>query len=219
MSDFVCEAPKDHEKPGIISRVTIFGFADAPQESDLYKDAFKVVKAVAQCGYTVANGGGPGVMRAATEGARRGGGKIIGVTFDPKATTGFEGRDPKNHPDKEIKTSNYLERTLKLLQIGQVYVIFDGGTGTLSEFAMAWGLARLYFGHHKPLILYGHFWNEIIETIRKHMYLRQADLEVFKIANSPHEVLMEITDFGKEIAEGKHVHLAVTSNGEEAFTI
>lgn len=219
MTNFVCKIPKDHEKPGIISRVAIFGFADAPEESDLYKDAFKVAKAVAECGYTVVNGGGPGVMRAATEGAREGGGKVIGVTFSPKATTGFEGKDPNNRTDKEIKTSNYLERTLKLLQVGQVYVIFDGGTGTLSEFAMAWGLARLYFGHHKPLILYGHFWHQIIETIRKHMYLRQADLEVFKIANSPHEVLMEITTFGVEIAEGKHAHLAVTDNGEEAFTI
>lgn len=219
MTNFSCKIPDDHKKPGTISRVAIFGFADAPEESDLYKDAFKVAKAIAQCGYTVVNGGGPGVMRAATEGARKGGGKVIGVTFYPKATTGFEGKDPNNHTDKEIKTSNYLERTLKLLQVGQVYVIFDGGTGTLSEFAMAWGLARLYFGHHKPLILYGHFWNQIIETIRKHMYLRQADLEVFKIAGSPHEVLMQITAFGVEIAEGKHAHLAVTDNGEEAFTI
>lgn len=219
MSDFACQVPQDHEKPRIIERVAIFGFADAPVDSDLYKDAFEVAKAVAACGYTVVNGGGPGVMRAATEGARSAGGKVIGVTFKPKETTGFEGKDPQNKVDKEIETSNYLERTLKLLQLGQVYVVFDGGTGTLSEFGMAWGLARLYFGHHKPLILYGHFWHEIIETIRKHMYLRQADLEVFKIANSPHEVLTEITTFGKEIAEGKHVHLAVTGNGEEAFTI
>lgn len=219
MSKFACKIPQDHIKPRLITRVAIFGFADAPLESDLYKDAYEVSKELAQCGYTIINGGGPGVMRAATEGSQKGGSKVIGVTFEPEGMTTFEGRDLNNRVDKEIKTSNYLERTLKLLQLGQVYVVFNGGTGTISEFGMAWGLARLYFGHHKPLILYGHFWNEVIETFKKYMYLRPADLEVFKIASSPHEVLMKITTFGEEIAAGKHTHLAIGNNGESPFTL
>lgn len=219
MSQTTCKIPQDHMRPKLISRVAIFGFADAPLESDLYKDAFEVAKELSQCGYTIVNGGGPGVMRAATDGAKKGGGKVIGVTFEPEGMTTFEGRDPNNRVDKEITASNYLERTLKLLQLGQVYVVFNGGTGTISEFGMAWGLARLYFGHHKPLILYGHFWNNIIEIIKKYMYLRPADLEVFKIASSPHEVLTEITSFGEEIAAGKHTHLAVNNGDDEAFTL
>lgn len=219
MSQNACKIPRDHIRPQLITRVAIFGFADAPLESDLYKEAYEVTKELAQCGYTIINGGGPGVMRAASEGAKKGGGQAIGITFDPQGMTTFEGRDPDNHVDKEIKTSNYLERTLKLLQLGQVYVVFNGGTGTISEFGMAWGLARLYFGHHKPLILYGHFWNEVIETFKKYMYLRPADLEVFKIANSPHEVLMQITSFGEEIAAGKHTHLAIENGDDKLFTI
>jgi len=219
MNKFICRMPQDHVKPKLINRVAIFGFADAPLESDLYKDAYEVAKELAQCGYTIVNGGGPGVMRASTEGAKKGGAKVIGVTFDPKGMTTFEGRDPNNHVDKNITTSNYLERTLQLLKLGQVYVVFNGGTGTISEFGMAWGLARLYFGHHKPLILFGHFWHEVIETFKKYMYLRPADLEVFKIATSPHEVLMMITSFGKEIIAGKHSHLAVDGNDESAFTL
>lgn len=219
MSHNACKIPQDHTRPQLITRVAIFGFANAPLEADLYKDAHEVAKELAECGYTIINGGGPGVMRAATDGAKEGGGKVIGVTFKPEGMATFEGRDSDNQVDKEITTSNYLERTLKLLQLGQVYVVFNGGTGTISEFGMAWGLARLYFGHHKPLILYGHFWNEVIETFKKYMYLRPADLEVFKIANSPHEVLTEITTFGEEIAAGKHAHLAITNNGESAFTL
>ena len=210
MSDFVCEIPQDHEKPRIIERVAIFGFADAPEESDLYKEAFAVAKAVAECGYTVVNGGGPGVMKAATEGAKSGGGKVIGVTFKPKETTGFEGKDPQNKVDKEIETSNYLERTLKLLQLGQVYVVFDGGTGTLSEFGMAWGLAKLYFGHHKPLILYGDFWQKIINSFKENMLLRPEELKVFKIVSSPEGVLQAIKEFEEEIQRGEHEHLQVT---------
>lgn len=199
--------------------MAIFGFADAPQESDLYKDAYEVAKSLAECGYTVVNGGGPGVMRAATEGAHAGGGKVTGVTFYPKEMVRYEGKDPQNQVDEEVVTQNYLERTLRLLERGQVYVIFNGGTGTISEFGMAWGLARLYFGHHKPLILYGDFWHEIIEIFKKNMHLREGDLSIFRIATSPHEVLVAITEFGKEIKEGKHIHLSVDNDGEGAFTL
>lgn len=209
----------DHQKPDIIDRIAIFGFADAPEKSDLYRETYEVSKVLAQEGYLVVNGGGPGVMRAATNGAHEGGGKVTGVTFYPKDMTRYEGKDPQNNVDEEVITQNYVERTLRLLERGQVYVIFNGGTGTISEFGMAWGLARLYFGHHKPLILYGNFWNEIIEAIKKNMHLREGDLSVFKIANSPHEVLQALTTFGQEIIAGKHVHISVVNHTEEAFTL
>jgi len=219
MDNFNCTDPKDHQKAENIDRVAIFGFADAPKSSDLYKEAFDVAKALAQIGYLVVDGGGPGVMRAATEGAHQGSGKVIGVTFYPKEMIRYEGKDPQNLVDEEVITQNYVERTLRLLERGQVYVVFNGGTGTISEFGMAWGLARLYFGHHKPLILFGNFWQEIIEVFKKNMHLREGDLSIFRIVTSPHEVLVAITEFGREIKEGKHIHLAVDNDGEEAFTI
>ncbi len=214
-----CNNPSDHKKADIIDRVTIFGFADAPSNSELYQDAYKVAKVLAEQGYLTANGGGPGVMRAATDGAHAGGGKVVGVTFYPKDMTRYEGKDPENHVDEEVVAKNYVERTLRLLERGQVYVVFNGGTGTLSEFGMAWGLARLYFGHHKPMILYGEFWHNIVNAIKDNMHLREGDLTVFKIVNSEHEVLKAICEFEREIKEGKHVHLKIDSNGEGAFTL
>jgi predicted Rossmann-fold nucleotide-binding protein len=101
----------------------------------------------------------------------------------------FEGRDKNNPIDEEIKTENYLARTLKLLEVGQAYVIFRGGTGTISEFGMAWGLARLYFGHHKPLILYGKFWEDIMVSFLSHMRMRPEEFQVYRIATTPQEVL------------------------------
>ena len=108
--------------------------------------------------------------------------------------------------DQVIETKNYLERTLKLLELGDVYVVFRGGTGTISEFGMAWGLARLYFGHHKPLILYGDFWNEVIKTFEKHMRIRPEDLKVYQIVNSPQEAYKSIQNFEKLLAVQEHIH-------------
>lgn len=187
-----------------IGDIAILGFADAPVDSPLYKSVVKVSHVLAEAGYTIINGGGPGVMRASTQGAKAGGGKVVGVTFASEGMTNFEGRDVKNLFDREIKTKDYVERTLTLLKEGEVYLIFKGGTGTISEFGMAWGLARLYFGHHKPLILYGNHWKKIISVFRENMNLRAEELRVFKIVDSPEEVLQAICEFEQEIAEGDH---------------
>lgn len=215
----ICNNPLDHARPVSIERVAVFGYADAPQSDELYKSTFEVAKALAENGYLVVDGGGPGVMKAASKGAKAGGGKVIGVTFYPKDAKNFEGKDPENEVDEEVITHNYVERTLRLMERGQVYVIFNGGTGTISEFGMAWGLARLYFGHHKPLILYGDFWKDVIETFKKNMRIRHEELLVFKVANSPHEVLTAITQFGQEITAGVHKLMDVTNVGEGAFTL
>lgn len=198
------------EKASSIEQVAIFGFADAKPGDEVYDQAFEVASALARAGYTVVDGGGPGVMQAASRGAKVAGGRVIGVTFYPNPDDGvdnFEGRDPNNPIDEEIKTKSYIERTLTLMEKGQVYVVFNGASGTMSEFAMAWGLARLYFGHHKPLILYGKFWKGIMKALKKGLLLRPEEMRVYKIVDSPWGVLKAIREFENEILQGKHQHL------------
>jgi len=182
------------ENQGQEKKITILGYSQAKEGGELYQQTFEVCRILAQEGYTIINGAGPGVMRAATEGAHAGGGKAIGVSFSPEGMTNFEGRDPENMVDELVMTENYLERTLKLLEMGDAFVIFNGGTGTISEFGMAWGLARLYFGSHEPMILYGSWWHEIMEAFGKNMKLRDEELRVYRIVDSPKEVLEEVKD-------------------------
>lgn len=198
------------EKAESIDQITIFGSSHAKERNLVVKEAFEVCEALAKAGYIIVNGGGPGVMRAATMGAKSSGGKVIGVTFQADKSMHYEGRDPKNLFDVEIKTANYIERTLALLGEGQVYVVFNGGTGTISEFGMAWGIAKLYFGHHKPLILYGKFWKNIIQAFKENMMLTKEELEVYKIVDSPQEVLWAIIEFEEELKRGEHKHIKIT---------
>ncbi|MDQ3099696.1 MAG: LOG family protein [bacterium] len=183
-----------------VERVAFFGFADSTRNDAEYKLAFETAKLVAEAGYTVVDGGGPGVMEAASRGAKAGNGRTIGVTFYPQNAVNFEGKATTNILDEEIITKNYLERTLRLLEYGQVYMIFNGGTGTISEFAMAWGMARLYFGHHKPLILCGKQWYEIIAAFTRNMKIRDEELNVFSIVDSPAEALSELKAFDLDLA-------------------
>ena len=196
-----------------IHQVAIFGSSHTEDNSLLYGQVYEVCKKLAEAGYVVANGGGPGVMKAASLGAKAAGGKVIGVTFQGDERMHFEGRDPSNKIDVEIKTKNYVERTITLLKEGQIYVIFNGGTGTISEFGMAWGLAKLYFGHHKPLILYGKFWENIIQAFKDNMLMRPEELEVYKIVDNETAVLQAILDFEHELQQGQHLHIkAITDD-------
>ncbi len=207
------DEPKPVEK--LIKTVSCLGFADAAADDPLYKEAYAVGKALAEAGYIVANGGGPGVMRATSEGAKSVGGHVVGVTFYPQDVANFEGRDANNPMDEEIKTSNYLERTLKLLEVGQGFVIFKGGTGTISEFGMAWGLARLYFGHHKPLILYGKFWENIMAAFIANMRMRPEEFQVYRVATSPAEVIKSLEMFEYMLSHEPHVF----HSAEKAFEV
>ncbi len=197
-----------------IKHISYFCFADTGLSDPLYKEAYECAKFLASKGFVTINGGGPGSMRAVSEGAKAGGGNVVGVTFYPKDITNFEGRDPNNPLDEEVVTKNYLERTLKLLELGDIYIILKGGTGTISEFAMSWGLAKLYYGHHKPLILYGKFWNEIIKSFVDNMRVRPEDLKVFKVVENPQEALDAILMFEKVIKEKSN-----RSEAEKAFEL
>lgn len=198
-----------------INTVSFFGYADATPDSDLYKQAYNVAQTLAKKGLTIVNGGGPGVMDASTKGAESVGGETLAVTFYPQDAPGFEGRYVGNVVDTEVKTENYVERMFKLMEHGDTYIIFNGGTGTISEFGTAWVLARLYFGHHKPFLLYGDFWHEVIEVLLKNMKTRGNETEVFEIVTKPEQVVSAIKRFEDKMNQFDHAHCQVCS--EKAF--
>jgi uncharacterized protein (TIGR00730 family) len=184
-----------------IKNIAIYGSADVDDKHPLYKEAFKVARHLAYKDKVIVNGGGPGVMDAATKGAKAGGGKTVGVTFYPKNMPEFEGRFYKNIVDKEIKTATYVERMFALMEQADAFVCFRGGTGTLSEWATAWLLAHLYYGHHKPIIMYGSFWAELMEVINKHFLIGEKERQVYKVVNNVDELVDALEFFENDLHE------------------
>ena len=130
---------KKYSNRHYIKNIAFFGDADISEADETYKCAFDVAEALACEGYVIVDGGGPGVMQAATQGAIKGGGKTLTVTFDPVNAPGFEGKYVGNVPDTEIVTTNYIDRMFKLMENSDMFIIFKGGSGTVSEFGTAWG--------------------------------------------------------------------------------
>ena len=198
------EELKKYSGKKFIKNIAFFGDANISETDEAYVEAFEVAEALAKRGYVIIDGGGPGVMEAATSGARKGGGKTVAITFDPVGAVGYEGRYIKNVTDTEVVTTNYIDRMFKLLEYGDVFIIFKGGSGTVSEFGTAWVLAKLYFGHHKPIILYGHFWAEILDVFRKNMNIDSTEMSVFEICSTKDEVLSAIDRFENKISQRDH---------------
>lgn len=195
-----------------IKAITFFGSCIGDVGDPNFDAAQIIAREVAKMGIEVIDGGGPGVMSAATRGAKDVHGKTAAVYYDPKFATTFEGPSVGNMTDTVYKESNYIERTRKLLSLGDAYVIFNGGTGTISEFGMAWGLARLYFGHHKPLILYGYFWHYIIGEFRRRMKIRPEELEVLTITTNPLDVTKAISAYDLVLEKNRHIHTDCNDN-------
>ena len=76
-------------------------------------------------------------MLAATKGAKEANGQTTVVYYRPELAMDFEGASTVNLAQESFEKENYIERTRKLLELGDAYIIFRGGTGTISEFGMA----------------------------------------------------------------------------------
>ena len=139
--------------------ITIFGSSRPLPDSEDYQTAFDAGRSLARRGFTVCNGGYAGTMEAASKGAREAGGKTIGVT-----STVFS-RTPNPWVDQEIRTATMVERLLKLVELGEGYVVLKGGTGTLLELAAVWEFINKGFQPQKPIVVVGTFWDAVIETM------------------------------------------------------
>jgi uncharacterized protein (TIGR00725 family) len=207
-SDSEDQLPHTHTNR-LINNVTFFGDSAIPEGDAIYNSVWESAKYLAQKGYTIVNGGGPGIMKAATDGAESVGGRTIAIYWQPKLASFFEGKNLANVTDESETASNYLIRTLGLIEEGDAYVVCKGGTGTISEFGMVWCLAKLYFGANKPVILFGDFWDKIIEAFQKHMYIDEMELSVLYQATTKEDVLRIIEEHEEKIR-----HTIKNTNGK-----
>lgn len=198
-----------------IKSVTIFGGAVLEKKEYDYHEAYHVAKACAEAGLIVVDGGGPGIMMAAARGAKAGGGQTKAVYLDPDYATTFEGKEHSIVADEMFNEKNYIERTRKLMELGDAYIFFNGGTGTISEFAMCWVVSRIYFGYHKPILLYGKFWENIIQTFVDNMHIRPDELRILQIVESPAQLVEALEKFEELIEQDRKVYFE--NPGEERY--
>jgi uncharacterized protein (TIGR00730 family) len=141
--------------------ITIFGSSRPREGDEEYHIAYEVGKQLSLAGFTICNGGFGGIMEASARGAKDAGGKAIGVTFDIK------GRTANQWIDENIYIPDLIGRMMKLVELGDAYVVLKGGTGTLLELAAVWEYINKGLLAQKPIVIVGEFWSGVVGTLSK----------------------------------------------------
>ena len=163
--------------------VTIFGNGRAEEHTTDYQTALRLGRLLSQEGFTVCNGGYKGIMEASARGAKEANGKTIGIT-----SSVFEG---KANPwiDEERQAAGWRERLFGLIETGDAYVLFDGGTGTLVELFTVWEMTNKKL-LAKPIVVAGEFLSSLIHGFKKEPAI--VFNESLRLAASAEEILAHL---------------------------
>ncbi|HEX9253049.1 MAG TPA: LOG family protein [Ignavibacteriaceae bacterium] len=163
--------------------ITIFGSAIPKKDDAQYKFAYQLGAALVQNGFNICTGGYGGIMEAASKGAYDNAGFVYGVTIN------LWNKDPNPYITVEVREQKLFERITKLIELGDAYVILQGGTGTLLEFAAIWEYANKNLQQPKPIICHSNMWKEIVDVINKQMIIEERRTDLIKCCDSVDEIV------------------------------
>jgi hypothetical protein len=169
--------------------ITIFGSAIPAEDDAQYKFAYQLGAVLAQNGFNICTGGYKGIMEAASKGAFDNGGLVYGVTVD------LWNSAPNQFITIEIRGKKLLERIEKLLELGDAYIILQGGTGTLLEFAAVWEYANKNLQHPKPIICHSQMWKEIVEVMNQQLAIEKKRTDLVKCFNGVDEIVENLKSY------------------------
>jgi uncharacterized protein (TIGR00730 family) len=142
--------------------VSVFGSARTPQDSPHYASGVAIGAALAEAGYAVITGGGPGAMEAANRGASEAGGLSVGLGIELP----FE-QELNEWVDVGIAFRYFFVRKTMFVKYAQAFVILPGGFGTLDELFEALTLVQTKKVTKFPVVLFGsEYWGGLAEWIK-----------------------------------------------------
>jgi uncharacterized protein (TIGR00730 family) len=172
--------------------VSFFGSARTSRTDPYYEAARRTAELLAEAGYAIITGGGPGIMEAGNRGARDGGGRSIGCNIELP----FE-QKPNPYVDTLVNFRYFLVRKTMFIKYSSAFLIFPGGFGTLDELLEAVELIQTGKISHFPVVLYGSkYWGGLVawlrETVLAEGNIAEADLELLQIVDTPEAAAMAV---------------------------
>lgn len=195
MSEFV-DAYEKMNKIGPC--VSVFGSARTKKTAKHYKMAVNISHRLVEEGYGVITGGGPGIMEAANHGAKKAGGKSVGLNIELPHE---QGHNEFIDPDKVINFHYFFVRKVALVKYAQAFIFFPGGFGTMDEVFEVMTLVQTKKIDRIPLVFIGKsYWGGLLKWINgtmlnRHAYIKEGDLDLFLLTDDIEEAVEYINAF------------------------
>jgi uncharacterized protein (TIGR00730 family) len=167
--------------------VSIFGSARTHPDDPQYQAAQEVARLLAEAGFAIITGAGPGIMEAANKGAKLAGGQSIGCNIELP----FEqGANP--YVDTLVNFRYFFVRKTMFIKYSNAFIIFPGGFGTLDEAFEAVTLIQTGKIYQFPVIMFGrHYWAGLIRWIQSRVLgeakISPGDLDLILLTDDPKE--------------------------------
>ncbi|NVL90727.1 MAG: TIGR00730 family Rossman fold protein [Desulfobacterales bacterium] len=172
--------------------VSIFGSSRVRPGDEVYEKAVVIAKKLAENGFNIMTGGGPGIMEAANKGAKEVGVKSIGTNIHLPLE-----QESNTYADIKVEFKYFFVRKVMLVKYAQAYVGMPGGFGTLDEIFEAITLIQTKRIKPFPVILVGSdYWNNMWDWVQSTMLERKLispkDMDLVTILDDPDEVVKVI---------------------------
>ena len=175
--------------------VSIFGSARTTPDDPYYQKAETLSRLLAERGFGVITGGGPGIMEAANKGAAGAGGQSVGMNIRLPLE-----QKPNPYANISIDYKYFFTRKVMFVKYAMAYVVMPGGFGTLDELFEALTLLQTKRIKAFPVILMGsEYWKGLIDWLKKtalrNNKISATDLDLFQIIDDPEEAVKYIQKY------------------------
>ncbi|AHH21213.1 lysine decarboxylase-like protein [Nocardia nova SH22a] len=169
--------------------VAVFGSARTPAGTPEYEAARAIGAALADAGFAVITGGGPGVMEAANRGASEADGFSIGLGIELPMEQGLN-----EWVDLGINFRYFFARKTMFVKYSQAFICLPGGFGTLDELFEALTLVQTHKITRFPIVLFGsRYWSGLVDWLRDSLAgsgkIAAADLGLLHVTDDVDEVV------------------------------
>ena len=174
--------------------VTVFGSARFDENHEYYKLTREVGRKLAQAGFGVMTGGGPGIMEAANRGAQDGGGLSLGCNIELPME-----QHPNPYLDRFVDFKYFFVRKVMLVKYSDAFIVMPGGFGTLDELFETAVLVQTGKIEKFPIIIMGSaFWEPLYEFIEQSLIkvgtISPEDTGLFHLTDDPDEAVAIIAE-------------------------
>lgn len=174
--------------------IAIFGSARTSRQAKAYQQARRMGHLLAEAGYAVISGGGPGTMEAVNRGASEAHGRSVGLGIELPYESSMN-----EYINLGVHFRYFFARKVMFLKYAQGFIVMPGGFGTFDELFEALTLLQTGKVSHFPVVLFGsEYWSGLLDWLRSQVLpsgnISAPDFDLVSVTDDVDEAVRLVTE-------------------------